>query len=199
MVTRAEPPTRRTVLAACLAAPALQLTGLGLALAQPVELAPTPACDDGDHPTPAQTEGPFFKPDAPLRRDLAADAPNGDRIIVAGFVLDTFCRPIPEAMVQIWHADDTGRYDTAGYRLRGHQFTDRSGRWWFTTIVPALYSGRTRHYHLKARKPSGPILTTQLYFPGEPRNARDRLFDERLLLRIGETADGRFGRFDIVL
>jgi len=46
---------------------------------------------------------------------------------------------------------------------------------------------------------SGDVLTTQLYFPGEPRNTRDRLFDERLLMRVEETADGKFARYDFVV
>ena len=43
------------------------------------------------------------------------------------------------------------------------------------------------------------MLTTQLYFPGEPLNRRDGLFDQRLLMRISEAADGKFGRFDFVV
>jgi protocatechuate 3,4-dioxygenase beta subunit len=43
------------------------------------------------------------------------------------------------------------------------------------------------------------VLTTQLYFPGEPLNLRDRIFDDRLLMSVSEAADGKFGRFDFVL
>ena len=86
---------------------------------------------------------------------------------IGGFVLNTACRLLPQTIVQVWHADETGAYDTAGYRLRGYQFTDHDGRWWFSTIVSAAYAGRTRHYHLKVQKPGGRILTTQLYFPDE--------------------------------
>jgi protocatechuate 3,4-dioxygenase beta subunit len=193
-------PTRRSILAGFLSAAALPATGLHPAGAQaPPVLEPTPGCGDDDAPTVAQTEGPYFKPEAPSRRDLAADAPNGDRITLAGFVLDTGCRPVPEALVQLWHADETGAYDNAGYRLRGCQHADDGGRWWFSTIVPARYPGRTRHYHVKVQKPGGRILTTQLYFPDDPLNRRDGLFDRRLVMRITDTADGRFGRFDFVV
>ena len=159
----------------------------------------TPACGDGHEPTISETEGPYFTPDAPLKRDLAADVSSGVKITIAGYVVDEACRPVPHALLQIWHADDSGQYDNKGYRLRGHQFTDDQGRWWFATIVPGLYPGRTRHYHLKVQKPNGPVLTTQLYIPGEPRNRRDGLFDERLLLIVNDAADGKFGRFDFVL
>jgi len=194
-------PTRRTVLAAFLSASALPFIAGARAGAQspPARLVPTPACGNDAEATPASSEGPFFKPDAPLTRDLAANAPSGDRITVAGLVLDADCRPVPKALVQIWHADAAGEYDNAGYRCRGHQFTDDGGRWWFATIVPALYPGRTRHYHFKVQRAGGSILTTQLFFPGESGNRRDSLFDERLLLAITEVQDGRFGRFDFVV
>lgn len=194
-------PTRRAVLSAFLAGPALAPFGLDPALAQSLapQLDPTPACGDAPHPTLAQTEGPYFKPDAPLQRDLAGDAPRGERMTIAGFVLDVSCRPVPKTLVQLWHADETGAYDNAGFRLRGHQFSDESGRWWFTTIVPGIYPGRTRHYHVKLQKPGGRVLTTQLYFPGEPLNRRDRIFNEKLELTVRDTADGKFGRYDFVL
>jgi protocatechuate 3,4-dioxygenase beta subunit len=194
-------PTRRTVLAGFLSAPALPLADGALTRAQAAEprLNLTPVCSDRGEPTRAQTEGPFFRPDAPPKQDMVADAPNGERIILAGYVLDVRCHPVAKVAVQIWHADDKGRYDNEGYKLRGYQYTDDAGRWWFSTIVPGLYPGRTRHYHFKVQRPAGSILTTQLYFPGEPRNARDGLFDERLLLRIDNVADGRFGRFDFIV
>jgi protocatechuate 3,4-dioxygenase beta subunit len=193
-------PTRRTVLATFLSASALPFLAAAPAGAQspPARLLPTPTCDDDDA-TPASSEGPFFKPDAPLTRDLAAGAPSGERITVAGLVLDADCRPVPNALVQIWHADAAGRYDNAGFRFRGHQFSDDGGRWWFATIVPALYPGRTRHYHVKVQRAGGSVLTTQLFFPGEPGNRRDGLFDERLVLAVTEAQDGRFGRFDFVI
>jgi protocatechuate 3,4-dioxygenase beta subunit len=192
--------TRRSILAAFLSAAALPVTSSHPAGAQaPPVLEPTPECGNGGEPTIAQTEGPYFKPDAPLKRNLAVDAPNGERITLAGFVLDTGCRPVPKALVQLWHADETGAYDNAGYRLRGYQYADDSGRWWFSTIVPARYPGRTRHYHIKVQKPGGRIVTTQLYFPDDPLNRRDGLFDRRLLMRITNTADGQFGRFDFVV
>jgi len=141
-------PSRRSVLHAFLSAPAASLLASASAGAQPAPapLTRTPSCD-GLEPTPPVTEGPFYKPDAPQRRNFADDVPDGERITLAGFVLDEQCRPQAQALVELWHADDEGRYDNAGYRLRGHQFTDDNGRWWFTTIMPAVYTGRTRHYH----------------------------------------------------
>jgi protocatechuate 3,4-dioxygenase beta subunit len=73
------------------------------------------------------------------------------------------------------------------------------GRWWLSTIMPAAYPGRTRHYHVKVQRPGGRLLTTQLYFPGDPENRRDGLFSEKLQLAMGDSAAGRFGRFDFVV
>jgi protocatechuate 3,4-dioxygenase beta subunit len=193
--------TRRAVVATFLSAPALPLASRNLAEAQSAvpRLEPTPSCSDGQALTLARGEGPYFTPNAPLRHDLAMDVPKVKRITIAGFVLDTRCQPVREAIVQIWHADENGRYDTSGYKFRGYEYTDDSGRWWFSTIEPAFYPGRTRHYHVKVQGPSGRLLTTQLFFPGEPLNARDGLFNEQLLLRISDVADGKFGRFDFVV
>jgi protocatechuate 3,4-dioxygenase beta subunit len=94
------------------------------------------------------------------------------------------CRPIRSVLVDLWHADSTGVYDNKGYRFRGHQYTDAKGHFRFDTIVPGLYPGRTRHFHVKYQAPHQPVLTTQHYFPNEPENARDRIFSPLLLLRI---------------
>ncbi len=168
-----------------------------LALGQ--ELKPTPQCDDSGAPTKAQTEGPFFKPKSPRVSDLRTAGLVGVSVTLTGFVLTRSCRPVPNALVDLWHADGNGDYDNKGFRGRGHQFTDEQGRYRFITIVPARYPGRTRHYHVKVQAANGPILTTQLYFPGEPGNARDPIFRRELLMRIGEMGDGRDARFDFVL
>jgi hypothetical protein len=163
-------------------------------------LAPTPACDDGDEPTLAQTEGPYFSPDSPERASLLEAGMGGRRLVVAGTVLTTDCRPVQRALLDFWQADDAGQYDNQGYRLRGHQFSDAKGAWRLETIVPGLYTGRTRHIHVKVQAPDGPVLTTQLYFPGEPANDRDGIFRPELLLGgVRDRGDTRQGSFTFVL
>ena len=163
------------------------------------ELAPTPSCRDGDEPTVRQTEGPFFKPKSPERSDLREPGAAGHRFELSGFVLTRSCRPLREAVVDLWHADERGEYDNIGFRYRGHVVTGPDGAFRFRTIVPALYPGRTRHYHVKVQAPSSRLLTTQLYFPNEPANARDGLFQRELLMRIADAADGLTGQFNFVL
>jgi protocatechuate 3,4-dioxygenase beta subunit len=162
-------------------------------------LAPTPECGDDDEPTPSMTEGPFFTPRSPRRDSLLEPGMEGTRIVLTGRVFTRACRPVSGALLDFWHADDAGEYDNEGYRLRGHLFTDADGRYRLETIVPGLYPGRTRHYHLKVQAPRGRVLTTQLFFPGEPRNNRDGIFDPDLLLAVNDTKDGKQGHFNFVL
>jgi protocatechuate 3,4-dioxygenase beta subunit len=117
---------------------------------------------------------------------------------VTGTVLSTNCKPIAGAVLDFWQADGLGRYDNAGFRLRGHQLTDRRGRYRLETVLPGLYPGRTRHIHVRAKAPGSPVLTTQLFFPGVSRNATDGLFDTNLLVKWA-SADRRRARFDFVL
>jgi protocatechuate 3,4-dioxygenase beta subunit len=65
--------------------------------------------------------------------------------------------------------------------------------------MPALYPGRTRHYHFKVQAPEQPVLTTQLYFPDEPANRRDVLFRRDLVMRVTEAPAALNARFDFVL
>jgi protocatechuate 3,4-dioxygenase beta subunit len=163
-------------------------------------LAPTPACDDGDEPTVAQTEGPYFTPDSPERASLLEAGMPGQRLVVAGTVLTTDCRPVRRALLDFWQADDAGQYDNQGYRLRGHQFSDDQGAWRLETVVPGIYTGRTRHIHVKVQAPDGPVLTTQLYFPDEPANERDGIFSPDLQLGdVRERGDRRTASFTFVL
>jgi len=183
--------------AAGLSALATGASAVGIAQAQ--ALKPTPACAGAAAPTGRQTEGPYFKPDSPLRASLVEPGMAGPRIVVTGLVLSTACQPIAKALIDVWHADDRGDYDTNGYRLRGHQFTDDQGRYRLESIVPGIYPGRTRHFHVKVQAPNRPVLTTQLYFPGEAVNARDPIFSRDLVMQVSDAAAGKAATFDFVL
>jgi protocatechuate 3,4-dioxygenase beta subunit len=109
------------------------------------------------------------------------------------------CKPVAGALVDFWHADDDGEYDNEGCRCRGHQFTDADGRYRLETVVPGLYPGRTRHFHVKVQAKGGRVLTTQLYFPGETRNNRDRIFHPDLLMAVSDGKKGKDAGFNFVL
>jgi protocatechuate 3,4-dioxygenase beta subunit len=198
LMNRLSKPTRRRfLLNTGMLAAGWELSCADAALTQ--ELAPTPSCHDGDEPTVSETEGPFFKPRSPERSDLREPGARGRRFELSGVVLSRSCRPLRGALVDLWHADEKGEYDNIGFRYRGHVITGADGGFGFGTIVPAPYAGRTRHYHVKVQAPGSRLLTTQLYFPNEPANLRDGLFQRELLMRVADAGDGLGGRFDFVL
>jgi len=160
---------------------------------------PTPSCQDGDQATAAETEGPYFVPNSPARTDLIEPGMPGRRLEVSGLIMSRHCEPVTRALIEVWQADANGKYDTEGFRLRGHLLSDDDGRYAFSSIVPGLYPGRTRHIHVKVQPPGRPVLTTQLYFPGEARNRADSLFRPDLTLQLVERDSRLAGRFDFVL
>ena len=150
-------------------------------------------------PTARQTEGPFFKPKSPERGNLREPGTQGRPAELSGFVLTRSCRPLQNAVVDLWHADEKGECDDTSFRYGSPVVAGADGSFRFRTIVPAVYSGRTRHYHVKVQSPGSRLLTTQLYFPNEPADLRDGLFQRELLMRVADAGDGLAGRFDFVL
>ncbi|TMQ90881.1 dioxygenase [Actinomadura soli] len=166
---------------------------------QPRRLPLTPKCTDGDDdPTPAQTEGPYFTPGSPERSDIRAGK-QGTLLTVTGIVYSQDCKPVNRALLDFWQCDAAGVYDNRGYVLRGHLFSGADGRYTLTTIVPGLYPGRTKHIHVKVQAPNARILTTQMYFPNEPRNNSDTIFDPRLLMTMSQGPTGLTGTLDFVI
>ena len=193
METRSERGSRRVFLIASLSVGVAWAAGLvsGARAAT--------ACGGDGAVTPPQTEGPYFKPNSPVRASLIEPGMPGTRLVVEGSVLTADCKPVPRALLDFWQADAGGRYDNDGQRLRGHQLADEAGRYRLETVVPAQYPGRTRHIHVKVQAPGRPALTTQLYFPGESANQRDGIFDPKLVMKIRDVEGGKIGAFDFVL
>lgn len=168
-------------------------------------LAATPACEDGDaDPTEPAVEGPFYTPDTPERTVLREPGIVGTPLVLTGRVLAPDCRPIAGAVLDFWSCDGNGVYDNQGFKLRGHQRTDSTGAYRLETVKPAAYDDygfrRPPHIHVKAQGRGTPLLTTQLFFPGEPLNAGDRLVREGLIIDLEQAKDGSLvGRFDFVL
>jgi protocatechuate 3,4-dioxygenase beta subunit len=159
----------------------------------------TPACGDSGGFTSAQTEGPYFKASSPLRTSLLETGITGVKLVVSGRVLARDCKPVAGALVDFWHADAGGNYDNTGFKLRGHQFTDANGNYRLETIFPGLYTGRTRHIHVKVQAPSQPVLTTQLYFPNEASNTSDGIYSSALLMKVQDVSGGKDATFSFVL
>ncbi len=161
---------------------------------------PAPACTAETRATPSQTEGPFYKTGSPQQASLVEPTMAETRLIVTGYVLSRGdCKPVARAWLDFWQADARGEYDNTGYRLRGHQFADSAGIYYLETVMPGLYPGRTRHVHVKVRAPNGPTLTTQIYFPGEPRNQADGIFNQALLANVRDGAAGKVATFNFIV
>ena len=165
-----------------------------LAQTLPAQTTDTPVATTTDSQVPqtlALTEGPYYKPGSPETTNLVQEGMQGTLITITGQVLDQDAQPVASALLDFWQADATGRYDNLGYTLRGHQYTDVNGYYTLTTIVPGVYPGRTEHIHVKVQAPNGPVLTTQLFFPGVTQNERDGIYDPSLLLNdLVANADG---------
>ena len=175
------------------------LSGTQIADASNLSLDLTVGCISPVKKTHAQSAGPFFKRETPLRNDFRDEDKYGTPFQLFGFVKSRDCQPVPNALIELWHADSQGRYDNRGYKMRGHQFTDDKGRFIFLTTVPGRYPGRTLHYHVKVQASGQQLLTTQLYFPDEPANKKDWIFHQSLLMAIGSFNDVAAGRFDFVV
>jgi len=164
---------------------------LAAALALPLAARGQPKCGA---PTPRDIEGPFYKAGAPARASLMEPASKAELLALSGVVRSTDCQPLAGVTLDFWHADASGAYDLRGFRYRGIVASDAEGRYRLETNLPPPYSGRPRHIHVKLQRPGGKVLTTQLYFPGESRDA-----DQALVVKI-ERRDGvQAARFDFVL
>jgi protocatechuate 3,4-dioxygenase beta subunit len=156
--------------------------------------------------TPRQTEGPYYPDHLPLDQDndltliTGGKAPAGGVITeFGGRLLNVEGKPISEAVVELWQADNNGCYihskGTQKGKERDPQFqgfgkisTNAKGEYRFRTIKPGLYTGRTRHYHIAVVQGGKRLLTTQIYLAGEPQNEKDgilkRITDEQQRLSI---------------
>jgi len=118
--------------------------------------------------TPSQTVGPYFTLGLLDSNELV---PGGLRI--TGRVLDGGGEPVPDAIVEIWQADEEGRYrPDFGW---GRSGCDDDGRYRFATCKPGAVEGQAPHLTMMvfARGLLKPVLT-RMYFPDEEEaNARD--------------------------
>jgi protocatechuate 3,4-dioxygenase beta subunit len=192
-------PTRREWLRQAL----LRIGGLSLLGVSGLWAPEALAATDESPETENNWEGPFYKPGAPVRSVFLESGMAGTPLTVSGRVLDTQGRPLKGALLDIWHADHTGRYDNRGFHLRGRIFADDEGRYRLRTIKPLHYGDpgdmRPSHIHVKASHDRSPVLTTQLYFKGDPWNHHDPAVRPSLMMSPREAADGLEAWFDFVL
>ena len=178
--------------------------------------------------TQKQTEGPFYPDKMPLDTDNDLIIINdsltpavGTVAYLSGKVTDVKGTPIRNALVEIWQVDNNGVYlHTRGgkrekldsnFQGYGRFLTDSKGNYFFRTLKPSEYSGRTPHIHMAVSANGQRKLTTQCYVKGEPRNQKDFILKrvkgdkERnsLIVPFKQLSASKLGevtaRFDIVL
>ena len=150
----------------------------------------------------SELTGPVYGSDAlqPLDDDLTRNArrngePLGERIIVAGRVLDDGGRPVPHALVEVWQANAAGRYLhradehpaplDPNFTGAGRCLTDAQGAYRFTSIRPGAYPWRNHHNAWRPAHIHFSIcginflqrLVTQMYFPGDPLLPFDPIYN----------------------
>jgi protocatechuate 3,4-dioxygenase beta subunit len=120
------------------------------------------------------TEGPYYSTDTPVRSNIAAGQA-GTKTKFTITVVDSTCKPVKGAKVDIWHANASGKYSAvegvSGNFGRGTQVTNAAGKVTFMTIYPGWYPGRTMHIHFKVWKNGSPVLTSQ-FFASDANNAK---------------------------
>src|SRR4028118_643060 len=178
--------------------------------------------------TPPQTEGPFYPDKLPLDTDndllIINDAITpavGEVTHLGGRILDAKGDPVRNALVEIWQVDSNGAYihsrdpnrskHGGNFQGFGRFLTGSSGEYYFRTVKPVPYPGRTPHIHVKIKMGGKDLLTTQCYVKGHPGNERDGIYrsirDPKARENItvdfapipGAAAAELVGRFDIVI
>jgi protocatechuate 3,4-dioxygenase beta subunit len=145
--------------------------------------------------TPSQTEGPFYPNKLPLDTDNDLIIINdgitpsvGEITHLTGKILDAKGNPVKNAVVEIWQCDANGVYlhtrDSDGKKDKqdknfqgfGRFVTGSTGEYYFRTIKPVPYPGRTPHIHFKIKKGRDHLLTTQMYIKGYEGNPKDGIW-----------------------
>ena len=211
-------PSRREFFASSLAVGAVALAGRNAFAAELTK-------------TPSQTKGPFYPDKLPLDTDNDLIVVNdsitqsvGSITHLTGKVMGPDGKSLPGLTVEIWQCDANGVYlHTADsgpkksdqdkhFQGFGRCMTAaQSGAYYFRTIKPVPYPGRTPHIHVRVKQGKKEFLVTQLYIAGHPQNEKDGIWrgvrDQKqrdaITVEFAKVKDSKIGElaanFDIVL
>jgi protocatechuate 3,4-dioxygenase beta subunit len=178
--------------------------------------------------TPAQTEGPFYPDKLPLDTDNDLIVINdkltpavGTITHLTGKILDASGEPLRNAVVEIWQCDNNGAYLHSGsdngkkrdgnFQGFGRFLTGSTGEYYFRTVKPVPYPGRTPHIHFAVKHKGNEDFVTQCYIKGHPQNERDGVLRsmrdptvrDLLMVDFAPLPNSKIGelaaKFDIVL
>lgn len=180
--------------------------------------------------TPSVTEGPYYPDHLPLDTDNDLLIVNnsltpavGEITHLSGRILDSHGDPVRNAVIEIWQVDhdgsyihsngtnrETGKHD-ANFQGYGRFLTGSSGEYYFRTIKPVAYPGRTPHIHVKVNLKGKNALTTQIFVKGELLNRTDGVLRgvmnprarQSIITDFAPLKDSKIGelaaKFDVVL
>ncbi|MBB3316887.1 catechol 1,2-dioxygenase [Rhizobium sp. BK181] len=161
--------------------------------------------------------GPFHVADAPelpMGANICLDQ-KGEDMVIEGRILDTDGRPIADAVLDIWQANDEGFYDVQqkgiqpDFNLRGVFRTGPDGHYWFRAVKPKYYPipydgpvgqmlkalgrhpNRPAHLHYIIKADGFETLITHIFDPDDPYIDSDAVFGvkESLLAEFRRTTD----------
>ena len=151
--------------------------------------------------TESTVQGPEYKAGVPFKqgKDFAKGLP-GERLELSGKVLSMGCKPVQGAVLDLWQTNSTGDYDYKGFNLRGKIVTDKDGKYVLNTIYPERYPGnitRPNHIHVMVGVPGQPIITTDLYFVGQPRDFDVK--DSLIIEPVSDVNGTKIANFDFAV
>jgi catechol 1,2-dioxygenase len=166
----------------------------------------------GSDPTTADILGPYYRPGAPIRTDLAQPGATGDIIRFSGIIFGKDGKtPEKNALLEIWHCNENGLYDNTSddYIYRASWRTGADGKYDFRTIMPVPYkvsetATRPAHIHMRISGTTDQDLVTQIYFKGDkyiPSDASssDPKSINRILDVSTNSRNEKLVRFDVIL
>ncbi|PWW74170.1 aromatic compound dioxygenase [Tuber magnatum] len=159
--------------------------------------------------TESSVLGPFHTKNAHFTEngDSIASPNKGESCLVRCTLKDTSGNPIPDATIDVWEADDTGRYDSqyegdVGPDCRGVLKSNKDGEFWFKCVKPVSYPiphdgpvgkllgvlgrhpFRPAHLHFKIEREGFDSLITALYLRGDPYETSDAVFGVKSSLLV---------------
>jgi protocatechuate 3,4-dioxygenase beta subunit len=155
--------------------------------------------------------GPFYRPEAPFRKNMVMkDAPADLKINVSGTVYTSDCTtPLNDVLVEVWQANQDGEYDneTKNFNYRASIKTDSKGKYNFETIIPGKYMNgdqyRPSHIHFRIRAKEHREIVSQIYFKEDPYIAVDPWASQpeaaQRILPIMDDKTGKQVIFDIYM
>jgi catechol 1,2-dioxygenase len=166
----------------------------------------TAPCDG--KPTSPNDLGPFYRAGAPTRSVIAEKSDPGEWLILTGWVKNTKCDPLPNALLDAWQSDGVDKmaaYDNSSpaFHFRGKFNADAGGAYKLETVLPGHYLNgnayRVRHIHFIVSASGGKRLTTQVEFEGDPAEAEDPISEPSLRVPLTKIDGVWRATFNIVL